>query len=135
MFDTIDGKKLTTDGLKVEILTDIVPKGRPRFYNGRVMTPPETLKCELKLQAYFRQYMRGKMMIPKGIAITMSAEIFVTHGKGDLDNYLKILQDAGNKILFYDDRQINRYDTIVLHRKAKYGKIRICLSTQDLLFT
>lgn len=108
---------------KIDIKTDIIPKGRPRFWQGRTITPPETRDCERKLSAYFKLYMRDKVMIPKGINIIFSAEIFVTHNRGDLSNYVKILEDSANKILWYDDKFVTGYDKIRLHRKQKYGRI------------
>ena len=117
----------------IEINTDIVPKGRPRFFNGRAFTPKETRDCELKLQVYFKRFMTGKLMIPKGVDIILSADIYVKGNKADIDNYLKILMDSGNKILYADDKQIIGYDKTRLHRNQKYGKIILLIEPLDYL--
>jgi len=76
----------------------------------------------------------GYQMIPPDVKITLSAELYITHGRGDIDNFLKLIQDSGNKILWADDNQIIEYKNIRLHRKQKQGKIILCVEPQDCFF-
>jgi crossover junction endodeoxyribonuclease RusA len=90
---------------------DVMPKQRPRFgKGGNVYTPTETKNCMKMLGMLYTSYMsrKCKTMIPKGQPIKISFRIQTTRkrGKSDIDNYLKTILDAGNKILWHDDSWI-----------------------------
>jgi len=89
----------------------IIPrtKGRPRFAkSGRIYTPHETRVHESDLRMLMRLHYRGK---PFEGPVRLVVQVFVAPETretkhGDIDNYLKTIMDAGNKILWKDDKQI-----------------------------
>lgn len=55
----------------------------------------------------FKNCMRGKDIITDNIKVGFN--IFTLHKKGDLSNFIKLVEDAGNKIVWKDDAQIKAY--------------------------
>ena len=85
------------------------PKGRPRFArSGHAFTPKATREYE-QLLAWHMRFAVGK---PLGgnLAVLL---IFVTRSRADVDNLAKAVLDAGNGVLFVDDRQIK---TLEIHK-------------------
>jgi len=95
--------------MQLKIPIDIVPQGRPRFYNGVAVDPPKS-----------RQFKYVLALIVKPLAGTpMSGEVKVKldiyrHCKsvtsrryGDIDNLAKAVLDALNGICWQDDSQIS----------------------------
>lgn len=86
------------------------PKERPRFSprSGRAFTPKTTLDYE----AYVRECSAGIVTEPfEGNALTFIVDVyFKQRNHGDLDNYVKIAQDALNKVAYRDDKQIKHME-------------------------
>jgi len=82
---------------------DPIPKERPRKgKGGRVYTPRRTVKAEADLGFRFRMARLGDPLDGK---IALVAIFF--GGRGDSDNLLKLVMDAGTKAAAWgDDRQI-----------------------------
>jgi crossover junction endodeoxyribonuclease RusA len=85
----------------------IVPKGRPRKGRyGNFYTPKETADCEKQIQIIARGACRrgrnSTFQGPVALLLDLAAH------RGDLDNRIKTVSDALNKILYKDDRQIKR---------------------------
>lgn len=85
-----------------------LPKGRPRFGQGRVYTPKGTEEYENTVRWLLRaQVTKQHMIIPALTGrIGVHLVFWVADERSDLDNYVKAVWDAGNKILWKDDRQI-----------------------------
>ena len=78
------------------------PKRRHRQTNGRAYPDPKGVAYEQMLGFLMRHERKGPML---ECFVGVQA-LFVTESKGDLDNLLKAVLDAGNGILWKDDRQI-----------------------------
>lgn len=111
-----------------EVIGAPVGKGRPRFVRtfrgGRAVTPEKTRKYELEVRnEYIKQsnyyFSEEKMLkmeidayfeIPKSTSKKkkdlMLKNILRPTKKPDMDNIIKIIADALNKIAYYDDKQI-----------------------------
>lgn len=111
----------------LEIVGDPVPKARPRVVrqaSGAVhaFTPDATVSQERRVQAAWRE--AGSPTI-EGLIVVRATFWFArkpSHfnskghlnatgeraipGRGDADNYLKLVTDALNRLAFADDRQI-----------------------------
>lgn len=119
-----------------EVPGKITGKGRPRVnsYTGIVYTPTNTKDYESLVQQYFvLKYPRFKPLekrikvtiianfgIPKStkkadIEACLEGQISPTK-KPDIDNIVKIILDALNKLAFIDDTQITK-----LNVEKKYG--------------
>lgn len=85
-----------------------VPKGRPRFGGGHVYTPERTSEfentCRWLMRAAVRKHGLPYPALTGRIGIEMM--FWVREERSDWDNYGKALSDAGNGILWKDDRQI-----------------------------
>jgi Holliday junction resolvase RusA-like endonuclease len=79
-------------------------KERPRRSKaGRFYTPRETVTAEKAVRAVMLERRQGDMMLDP---VKVTANFHMTHQRGDLDNYLKLIFDAANGVLWKDDRQI-----------------------------
>lgn len=101
----------------------VVGKDRPRFTRstGRVYTPDATTNYEQYLRRTIAQYW-GDHPLEKPVAMTVRIDVEMpaswsakrksasigqhATGKPDFDNSLKIIGDAGNKLLWKDDSLI-----------------------------
>lgn len=101
-------------------------KGRPRFYNGRAITPKDTVNYETLVKLAFRQaYPNAEPIAAKVEVIAkitayypipvsaskkrqslMRAGLIKPTTKPDTDNIAKICLDALNGIAYHDDAQI-----------------------------
>lgn len=96
-----------------------VAKGRPRFgRGGRVYTPDETAHAEAFLKGYLRVKYRGLLIEgPLAVSIVVHKErpksqpkrVYPT-SRPDLDNYIKLVMDAMNGLVFIDDAQVVKLD-------------------------
>lgn len=86
-----------------------VAKARPRLGHGHVYTPERTSEFENTVRWLLRQAtLKQRSVIPVlagriGIELTFWVR---TDGLSDWDNFAKAICDAGNKILWKDDRYI-----------------------------
>ena len=104
-----------------------VAKGRPRFYNGKAVTPEKTRKAEKEIQRQAILQVKeksAKMFIDT--TLTMSIEFRILPPKywsrkkreqaingswgvvtrPDLDNYVKLVKDALEGVIYEDDRYV-----------------------------
>ena len=108
--------RVDPDGLDFIDLTyrgAVIGKKRPRasHRNGvfRVHNPPENVKAEQDLKAAMRlaiRYPIAGSWPKKRQAAAREGRIRPT-GKPDVDNVLKLIFDAGNKLLWLDDAQVS----------------------------
>lgn len=110
-----------------------IGKGRPRFYNGRAVTPPKTRKYEEEIRLSFLQASKGKLpMYEKEKALSLHLEFRfeipksytkkkreqclkgeLKHTKRpDIDNLIKAVLDALNGYLFEDDSQVMKITAV-----------------------
>jgi len=99
---------------KTVLLVKPVGKGRPRFGKGRTYTDEKTVSAEAEIRFLLRADKAPKLDGP----VYMSVAIYLKRPKSipksrvfpcvrpDLDNYLKLILDAGNGLLFDDDAQV-----------------------------
>ena len=99
---------------------DPVPKGRPRFGNGRTYTPAKTLAYEDLVAMIARGVMRGRPLMQGPVAMLIRATFAFPKSwpvqrriegashvtRPDADNIAKIVGDALNGVVFKDDCQI-----------------------------
>lgn len=92
-----------------------VPKGRPRFGQGRVYTPEGTAVFENTVRWLLRAEVRKQGMLLPALTgrLGIHAVFWVREERSDGDNYIKAVMDAGNKILYKDDRQIKDIRSIL----------------------
>lgn len=118
----------------IKLKIDLRPKQRPRKSKaGNVYSPVDPSHTALQKMYKYYMYENKITMIPKGVDIILSAEIYITHNAGDIDNLLKGIQDLGNKILYSDDKQIIGYDRVRLYRSAQEGKLILKIDPQNYL--
>jgi len=84
------------------------PKQRPRVgLHGNVYTPKKTQNAEMLIRYHARvNYCSPK---PYNGIVKLYLEVFrhtPTRNQGDVDNYLKLVQDALNGLVYTDDRLI-----------------------------
>jgi len=109
----------------IELPGPITGKGRPRFdgRNGRAYTPQKTVSAESRL-AYAMAQRWTCSPLDEAVALKVEIKVQVPRSKSkkwqasalvgdvlpltkpDLDNTLKLILDAGNKILWCDDSRI-----------------------------
>lgn len=92
---------------------DPIPKGRPRFANGRVYTPPKTVAFERKVGMCARM---AKVKCLKGDVQLIIDFHLKTHRRVDIDNLLKGCMDALNGIAWKDDTQVTSIVATKLHK-------------------
>lgn len=117
-------------GFEFEVIGDIKGKARPRVntYTCKAYTPENTKDYELLIKQYFKlKYPRyvplenrvavkiiAQFKIPK--SATKKDKLLIEEGKlspakkPDIDNIIKIVLDALNKMAFKDDNQITKIE-------------------------
>lgn len=117
-------------GYEFEVIGDIKGKARPRMntYTGKAYTPTNTKDYEELIKQYFKiKYPRyipfenrvsvkivAQFKIPK--TATKKEKELIAEGKlsptkkPDIDNIIKIVLDALNKMAFKDDNQITKLE-------------------------
>ena len=86
-------------------------KGRPRFYKGRILTPPKTHEAELKVLAAFRDHYPAVNPLTGEIHMMIICWMS-TRQRKDYDNLAKLVCDALNGTAYWDDAQIVRCLTV-----------------------
>lgn len=91
--------------LTLDIPGDPVAKGRPRVYRGHGITPPRTVSAENRVYAAFiAKYPDAK---PIDGPIDVHVGFWLSRrGKPDIDNMIKLVLDALNRVAWGDDSQI-----------------------------
>ena len=97
-----------------------VAKARPRITrSGRTYTPAKTANAETVLRTAMRKFAAGKSEFPLNVACHVTINFFMKRPtskkkaehvtvRPDLDNYLKLVMDAGNGILWKDDSYVTK---------------------------
>jgi Holliday junction resolvase RusA-like endonuclease len=89
-------------------------KGRPRFGRGRAYTPKGTVDAErLIAEAYAGPKFDGPVSLScvfsdKRVVISITPMDADSGLRGDVSNYLKLVEDALNGLAYDDDRQVHR---------------------------
>ena len=97
--------------IKLTIPGDPIPAARPRFARGRAYQPRRNVEYRKQIQASARQAMAN--CEPLTGEVSASLKIYrkyktTSRRFGDVDNHLKGVFDALNKIVFVDDSQITK---------------------------
>lgn len=125
-------------GFEFEVIGDIKGKARPRVntYTCKAYTPENTKDYEMLIKQYFKlKYPRyvplenrvavkivAQFKIPK--TATKKDKALIEEGllsptkKPDIDNIIKIILDALNKMAFKDDNQITKIEV-----EKVYGEV------------
>lgn len=122
-----------------------VPKGRPRFANGRTYTPKRTTDFERRIQQDARAaYGTGE---PLESRLSVSLDMYFPIPKSwnfikrvaaedgrldhtipaDVDNCAKAILDAMNGIVYRDDRQV-----VSLRARKHYGNPEIIVRVEEV---
>lgn len=82
-----------------------VPKARARVVRGGAYTPERTVHQEQRIQQYLK--VAYPQITPYALAVGLLVQCrFKGAGRGDCDNFLKLVSDALNKRAYLDDRQV-----------------------------
>jgi len=103
------------DTYRFTVRTRPKAKGRPRFGKGRTYTPKGTVDAEQVIaDAYKGPKFEGAVSLACAfskdrITITLTPmEMEQSSLRGDVSNYLKLVEDALNGHAYDDDRQVHR---------------------------
>lgn len=95
---------MSCDELRLVFDGDPIPKGRPRNYGGRSVTPKRTRDAEQSI----RDAVAPLDLVPFDEPIRLSADFYCrTARRTDIDNLLKLVIDALNGIAYTDDHLIH----------------------------
>jgi Holliday junction resolvase RusA-like endonuclease len=119
-----------------------VPKGRPRFSgNGHTYTPAKTKAAEHVVALLARAAMNGGEPLkgPVHAYLTFHMPIYKSWPKAkkesalagqlahtftpDLDNMIKLVTDACNKICYHDDSQIVKISAAKLYSRSSHTTV------------
>lgn len=99
-----------------------LPKGRPRFgKNGHVYTPVSTRSYEEALGWFMLSVFKEPWSGPLMVDIQ-----FTTKSRADIDNLVKAILDAGNRVIWNDDSQVRRLTSEMV--KGDREKIEITVT-------
>lgn len=120
----------TRTRFELEIPGEPKSKARPRIGAGGAFTPKSTKAHETLLRAHFMG------LVPSPLRESLSVEaIFYRSNRQrvDLDNMLKALLDAGNKLLWEDDSQIVQVSARLEYDPARPRTfIKVCAETSSM---
>ena len=95
-----------------EVGGEPVAKARPRVVisrGARAFTPKPTVEGEQRVQQYC--FVANPRLRPVEGSIGLKLRFFVGGlGRGDLDNYVKLVSDALNHVAWHDDAQVVKLD-------------------------
>lgn len=123
----------------------IVGKGRPRFTTQgkfvRAYTPKTTVDYEKKIASYYHQktnYISNKALrvkifayreIPKSTTKKMRRwlleKLYLCTVKPDIDNIIKVVLDALNKVAYHDDIQVCQL--VIMRECAEEECLKVCI--------
>lgn len=88
-----------------------IPKGRPRVFRGRAITPPRTHVYERSVQlcalAELGRLKRARRVWPLDAEYVVACAFYMQDARRvDVDNLLKSVLDAGNGVLWSDDSRV-----------------------------
>lgn len=91
--------------LKFTIPGRPVPKARPRVgRNGCIYTPGKSRAYEQQVAVVGRLHCSRPLKGP----VELRLKVYLKTPGGDLDNYIKSIQDSLNGITWHDDRQVKK---------------------------
>lgn len=101
-----------------------VPKGRPRFGNGRAYTPKRTADYERAVREAAKAAGVSSSTAPCGVSLHFALP---DARNRDLDNLAKAVTDALNKGLAYEDdgQIVELYVTKAIDRENPHARVRI----------
>lgn len=107
-------------------------KERPRRSQaGFYYTPPTTVAAERDARAYIlKQYSGRPLEVPLGVSLAFHVDLTGQRKKADIDNYVKLILDAGNLLLWKDDGIIHR---LVAELFLKSDNPRTIIEVEPLL--
>jgi Holliday junction resolvase RusA-like endonuclease len=85
------------------VLGQPIPKARPRVARGHAFTPKTTLQAEARIAATARQQGARPLSCPVRLDLRFYREDL---RRVDIDNLVKLVQDALNGIAYVDDAQV-----------------------------
>lgn len=97
-----------SDELRILIPGNPAVKQRPRVNHntGNVYTPKETKVAQQVLAWHFSSHMRRRAPLRGELEAVFTFAHSGAPTEGDWDNFGKLASDAGNRILYGDDRQL-----------------------------
>lgn len=132
---------------EVEVIGDITGKARPRMntYTGIAYTPTKTKYYEYLVKKAFQDKYGGIELIPGDVAVKvtivayfgvpksasnkkvqrMLAHLIRPTKKPDIDNITKIVLDAMNKFVIYDDTQVVELEVKKYYSKAPKTYVKV----------
>ena len=128
--------------MRFEVAGEVIGKGRPRFTRqGRTYTPKKTLDYEKTIKrAYTSKY---SYLSKKSLRIKICAylEVAKSHSKvkkqkmldnelqctkkPDVDNIVKVVLDALNKVAYQDDTQV--VEVIAIKRWSDESRLKVII--------
>lgn len=128
--------------MRFEVAGEVIGKGRPRFTrSGRTYTPKKTLDYERAIKrAYLNKY---TYLSKKSLRIKICAylEVAKSHSKvkkqkmlanelqctkkPDVDNIVKVVLDALNKVAYQDDTQV--VELVAIKRWSNTSKLKVVI--------
>lgn len=105
---------MVTDHLHFTLDGDPIPKGRPRNFGKRTVTPQRTRDAEASIRERVTLLDLTPYDGPVAVSLTFWCR---THRRTDLDNMVKLVTDALNGLAYTDDHLIHRL-TARLYRSA-----------------
>lgn len=121
-----------------------VPKGRPRFWGGRAVTPKRTREYEARVKSYARLAMaehgtldgpiRAEVVAvfrrPKRLLRKKDPAGRMWHaGSEDLDNVVKSTLDGINGTIYVDDKQVCSIGAVKVYAakgEAEHVEVTLC---------
>lgn len=107
-------------------------KGRPRFANGHAFTPAKTRFAEEGIREGF--IAEGAELYARPVALKVDLVFGVPRRtrsqplpvvRPDLDQYVKLVLDAGNMVVWADDSQIVSISAMKVYTDSPFTKIRV----------
>lgn len=128
--------------MRFEVAGEVIGKGRPRFTrSGRTYTPKKTLDYEKTIKrAYLNKY---TYLSKKSLRIKICAylEVAKSHSKvkkqkmlanelqctkkPDVDNIVKVVLDALNKVAYQDDTQV--VELVAIKRWSNESRLKVII--------
>jgi Holliday junction resolvase RusA-like endonuclease len=101
-----------------------VPKQRPRMgKNGNVYTPKKCREYEKTVGWVAKKIFKN----PYDGPVSLQVRVYLARNGGDLDNYVKSIQDGLNGIAWRDDRQVTRLKAGLFVRPGMQERVEVMI--------
>ena len=149
---THEDKTMTAEITSIVILTEAVPKARPRFSfrTGTAYTPKKTSRFERLVRAYAHKAMAGRKPYGRNVAISLTMEFISVPPKSlsktkqssyanskrpktvkpDLDNLEKAICDGFNGVIYEDDANV--WEVTARKRYGVMNRIEVTIKAEKL---